>query len=552
MMRAEHCLAISALIGLIGLAGHSAPAYAEAPLPPLPSATHSLHDSPHSVSKMPVTPKLPLPEGRLPVWDKAPPAQLPALLPTTFNPKGSVSPSPQATPTAPLSATIQANAPLMLSDVLNQVKQHHPKLFGADLERRIAGAKLVEKQGAFDPGINLESDYLRYNDFIKKGNVSTTLDTDLSLNWTSRSGIKFFTGARQNSGDVKPPLYPTGNTGEYFMGVKMPLLRGFRVNEKSVAEMQAQLGIPLADATFNQTRLDTLQKAAISYWDWVGSHQKRRVFETILGLAQERKTMVDSRQQAGDLPAIDLVEATQEVFRRQGGLVKAEREYQKQVFKLSLFLWDSDGRPSPLPDMMQVPRQLEAIKALTPDDWMEGRYIALENRPELKALNLQKSITEVDLKLAKNMQLPVMDLNILPGYDTGGQSIGATAKAGVSMMVPLRNRTARGLRAAAEFKLQKLDMDQRLQLQQILLQVDDAYSAVSAAYEQYTLAQQEYAFAKRLEEGERSKFTYGDSTLFLVNQRERASAEAAIKLIDLDMEVRQAHAIFRIVCGQDS
>lgn len=128
---------------------------------------------------------------------------------------------------------------LTLEKVLDQVRKNHPKLFSADLERRIAGAKLLEKQGAFDPGISLESDYLRYNDFSKRGKVSKTFDNDLSFNWLTRSGLKVTTGGRYNTGDVKPPLYPTGDSGEYYIGAKLPLLRGFRINDKVAAEMQA-------------------------------------------------------------------------------------------------------------------------------------------------------------------------------------------------------------------------------------------------------------------------------------------------------------------------
>jgi hypothetical protein len=46
--------------------------------------------------------------------------------------------------------------------------------------------------------------------------------------------------------------------------------------------------------------------------------------------------------------------------------------------------------------------------------------------------------------------------------------------------------------------------------------------------------------AKQLETGERKRFAAGDSTLFLVNQRERATAEALGRLIDIQLEYQQA------------
>ncbi len=444
----------------------------------------------------------------------------------------------------------QATDTLTQDRFLSQVRANHPKLFSADIQRRIAGARLLERQGAFDPGISLDTDYLRYNDFTQRGKVSKTFDNDLSLNWQTRSGLKFSTGARYNTGDVKPPLYPTGNTGEYFMGVRMPLLRGFRINDRVAAEMRAQLGIPLADADFTEARLDLLIKASDAYWDWVAARRKMGVSEAILKLADFRRDAITDRVNAGDLPKIDATEAAQEVVRRQGSLVKAQREYQKAVFKLSLFLWEADGKPSPLPQETQVPEKAENPIRLTDDEWMEGRQVALDSRPELQAFNIEKQITEVDLRYAKNLRLPILDLIAQPGIDTGDNSIGPTLKAGIALMVPLRQRTAQGLQMAAEYRLQKLDLDQRFQLQEILLQVDDAVSAVNAAYDQFQAAKQEYSLAKDLEIGEKQRFEAGDSTLFLINQRERASAEAAFKMIDTEAEYNQSLAIFNIVTGK--
>jgi outer membrane protein TolC len=61
---------------------------------------------------------------------------------------------------------------------------------------------------------------------------------------------------------------------------------------------------------------------------------------------------------------------------------------------------------------------------------------------------------------------------------------------------------------------------------------------------------QEVELAQRLEEGERIKFQLGDSTLFLVNQRERATAEARLKLIEIQAEYEQAAATFRAATVQ--
>lgn len=433
---------------------------------------------------------------------------------------------------------------------LGKVRAHHPKLYSADLDRRIAGAKLLEKQGAFDPGISLETDYLRYNDFSNRGKVSKALDNDLAVSWLSRSGARFAAGGRYNTGDVKPPLYPTGTTGEYFMSVRVPLLRGFRINDKVAMEMQAEVGIPLADALFHQARLNTLLQASYGYWSWVYAQRKVSVSENLLALANIRYEAIRDRVKEGDLPPIDEIEAGQEVQRRTGMLARSQREYERQLYNLSRYWWEPGGQPAPLPEKSVIPELLPTPDRLEEDEWMEARKLALETRPELKALNLQKEIVEVDLRYAKNLKLPVLDLFATPGYDTGDKSIGPTIKTGILLTVPLRQRTANGMIAAAEFRTQKLDLEQRLVLQQVLLEVDDSVSAINAAYQQYVAAHKEYELAKELEKGERDRFELGDSTLFLVNQRERSSAEAAMRVLDLEVEYHQTIANFKAVSGQ--
>ena len=438
---------------------------------------------------------------------------------------------------------------LSLAGVLAQVQAHHPKLLGAAIEQRIALAKQLEKEGAFDPTFNVESDYLRYNDFSKRGNVSQTWDNDIALNWLSSTGIKLSAGMRYNTGQVKPPLYPTGGGGEYFMGIKVPLLRGFRINEKAMAQQQAKLGVPLAVQALAQTRLELLQKAAAAYWAWVAAQRKLQVATQLLQVAQVRATGIAERLKVGDAPRVDVTEANQEVKRREGLLTKANREVQKEGFKLSAFLWEADGKPSPLPQPSLGTAVLPPTSPMAPEEWMDFRVAAMERRPELKALNIQKEIVAIDAAYAKNLRLPILDVYASPGWDTGRQSIGPTLKAGVNLVVPLATRTAKGLLQAAQFKLQKLDLDQRQLLQTVLLGVDDAFSALSAAHQQVEAAKQEYELATQLEKDEQERFAFGDSTLFLLNQRERQAAETVWRLIDLEADYWQSYATLQAASG---
>ncbi len=443
---------------------------------------------------------------------------------------------------------------LTLDEVLNLIDLYHPKLRGADAERRIASAKRLEKQGAFDPVVYTGFDYLRFNtEFdskLNRGKIGSSRIADAGVEFLTRYGVKIFGGARYNLGKIKSPLSPTGDGGEYFIEMKIPLLRGAGINEKAAAERQAFLGEPFAQTEFQLTRLDLILKAANSYWDWVAAKRRLDIARNLLDLATFRADAIRQQVQAGDLPQIDSVEADLEVQRRRGNLVKGDRDLQKAAFKLSLFLWTPYGSPAPIPVEANAPSTTPPPVVLTDDQAQVGQRLALDRRPELEALRITQDITRVDLDLAENQRLPVFDLALGPGRDTGFGAIGNTVKAGVNLSVPLRQRTADGRIAAANLKLEKLNLDLINERQRITTEVLDAVSAINAALERYNVALQEVQLAQALEEGERTRFALGDSTLFLVNQRERATAEARIKLIDIQIEYEQAVAAFRTVTVQ--
>lgn len=439
--------------------------------------------------------------------------------------------------------------PLMLEDVLVRVQRNHPKLRGAELERQLSSAKRLEKQGAFDPAISYEKDIQRYNSYPERGKVKNENLNDFSIGMLTRYGAKISVNSNFHYGDVKSPASGTGDTGTHFLGLSLPLLRGARINEKSAAERRAIIGEPLANAEFSQYRLSLLLRASNSYWDWVAAKQKVDVSQSLIQLADVRAKQIQERANAGDLPLIDAVEANQEVQRRQESLLKAQREFQKATFSITIYLWDDTGTETINPTAAQVPEVMPQPRALKAEEVEDAKIVAIKKRPELTQLALLKDISNVDLALAKNQLLPIVDLYAGPGIDTGAGSIGPTLKAGVSVVVPLRNRTARGQIEQAKLKLQKLDFDQKALLQQVLLEVEDTASELNMAYQRYEAANQAYQLAKQLEEGERTRFDLGDSTLFLVNQRERLTAEALIKRLELQAEYQQASVRMMAVTG---
>lgn len=443
---------------------------------------------------------------------------------------------------ADVSAVLPEGGTLTLADVLAGVDAAHPKIRGADAERRAATAKRISKQGAFDLNLVSGSDFLRYNSTSTRGKTATATTTDAGVEATLRNGVKIYAGTRLNVGAVKAPDSQTGSGGEYVFGVKVPLLRDFGINPKSAGERQAILGEPLALQQFRRTRLDTLAQAGFAYWDWVAAGQRLAVARDLLRVAETRAEATRKRAELGDIPRVDALEALQEVERRRGALAKAERDTQKAAFKLALYRFGADGTPLPLPETGAVPAEaaLPAPETVQDDAWDAARQAAIDNRPEVPANDLQRRIIRVDRDLAQNDRKPNIDFVLQPGADTGSKAIGETMKAGLSFTLPLQRRDADGRRDEADLKLTKLDQEATLLRFQIRTEVDDAVSAVNTGVTRYEAAVRELELARQVESRERDRLRLGEGTLFLLNQRERATAEAAQRVIDIRAEYFQA------------
>jgi outer membrane protein len=105
------------------------------------------------------------------------------------------------TPSNPTPVTLPH--PLELDEVLRRVRLYHPKLKGAELARQLAGAKRLEKQGAFDPQLTVDSMGQRYNSTSKPGDAKSEWLNEATITTLTRYGAKVGIGGRLNTGDFK-------------------------------------------------------------------------------------------------------------------------------------------------------------------------------------------------------------------------------------------------------------------------------------------------------------------------------------------------------------
>lgn len=435
---------------------------------------------------------------------------------------------------------------------LQQVKRNHPLLELAYLKQQAASAQRLEKQGAFDPVMKASSGFKRFNSSAKLGQVQEVVESQFTMNFLTRYGIRIRTGVTQALGDIKTPTSPTGEAGEYFIDMALPLFRGAGINPETAQESKAFIRENQTEHLLRQTELRLLPDALNHYWLWVGARKKQEVENALLKIARFRANAVQQKINKGLLAKIIGVEAEREVQRRLGRLYKSERSLQQAALQLAVFLWLDNLEPALIPTPEQAPKTVNNPVKFSHQALLQGKQQALSNRPELLILNLANSMAKIDQQLAQNNLLPQIDLFVTPGYQVGNGAIdgGAEVMAGVSMSLPLFQRSAKGQIEQANLAISKLSIQQRQTVRTIMLEITDQFSAVNTNFERSQAAEQELELAQQLEKGEKTRFEYGDSTLFLVNQRERASGEAKLGLIDVLVEYHQAVAGFHAATGE--
>lgn len=436
-----------------------------------------------------------------------------------------------------------AQTPITADEIVRRIDRDYPALQGARTQIDAAKARLKERRGAFDPVFTIDTSHLRYNSSSNRGKAYTTEMTEGTVEVLTPGGLKLFVGSRLNLGDVKSPRSSTGALGEYFVGVKVPLLRGNGLNTQSVAESQARLGIAVAEQDLSLIRISSLQDGLAAYWKWAAAGQKRQVADQILALARTRAAQIRKRVEAEDLPRIELTEAETEVLRREGDLAKAERSLQAARLQLSLFLWQAN-RPASDWNSQAVP-DLGVPTSFAPDAVVSAEAEAIQRRPELEGLELSRQSVQLSLDLAQNDRRPALDFVVSPGVDLGSESIGSTMKAGIFYSIPLRQNAADGRIEEARQRLRKIGIDREFVEQRIRTEVRDAISAIEAAFARYQAAQGEVDLAERLQRGEQIRYEAGEGTLFLLIQRERATAEARARLIDVLADYQLARLALR-------
>lgn len=437
--------------------------------------------------------------------------------------------------------------PLSVDEIHAWIDRSHPLLKGAGTEKVMARGRMLKALGAFEPVLINDTEIERFVSKDKFGTQSVGFN-DTLIEARNPMGFRYSAGVRQAIGDAKIPDLSFGNgSQQVILGGFFPLLKGLMVNPENAELQRSELADPRADVRIAQTRQDLFLAAATQFWDWVAAVRYVEVQRKALKVAEDRLKQVEGRAKAGAVAPLDVVEANQEVQRRREVSIAAQRQVEQEQFKLSMFLWENNV-PS-IPALDRVPDFPAQMLSPTPDAVKAHKVQAKAERPEIREIGIEAKMNDIDLELAKNNLLPSLDAEAAPARAPEKFVLGLGYRFGLELRIPILQRRSRGEVLEAQGKADRFVMVQKFREQQVVVDVDNALSAIERAKERMEAAVQSLRLARTLEEGERFRFGLGATSVLFVNLRERNSVDSEAQVIRAKADYQKAQALYQWAIG---
>ena len=186
-----------------------------------------------------------------------------------------------------------------------------------------------------------------------------------------------------------------------------PLLKNRSIdNQRRQIRIQKKR-LEQSDADFRLRTIDVISRVQQAYWELVFALRDQQNQLENLNLSRENLRNVEAQISVGAKAPLERAEVQTELANRESALLVAVQNVSIAENNLKQLIlrdpqnpeWSAQVTPTDMPTFDTTPVDLnQALKE------------ARDNRPELRRLNLQDEITDIDLKFFKNQTRPQVDL----------------------------------------------------------------------------------------------------------------------------------------------
>ena len=529
-----------------------------------------------------------------PLWSQV------AQLQGPITPRNRVELEPFEEVQIPPRAGVAGQYPITLRRVIERVLANNPDLQIARILRQEADYNLTAAGGYYDPTVGFEAHRYRTETPIASliGGSATGKLTQAELAvspvmngfspWFGGSYNLTFANSRTQTDSTFAtlnPQYPTSLS----LNLTQPLWRGLRIDDARYRLQVARKNTGLSAEQLRQRVIEVVTQAVQFYWELDYAVENLEVQTQAVRLAQDQRASNRRQADQGILAPIDVVAAQTQIATFEQNLFAAQQALMTAENNLKTLMLD--GASDPAWHMALVPETAPDLNVIPPTV-DEAVQRALSTRPELSENLINREINSLQVQLNRDATKPRVDavatltsaglagapqaLPAIPGFSFSetplpavllgsyGQSLSSlaganfvSAKVGVQVSLPLRNRTAEGNLALAVAEKRRLEV-LRSQLEMaVVADVRNALESVNTARARQDAAIEGSRTAQEQYDSEQRQFQAGTSTVFLVLQRQtdfiaarsrevRARADLAESLANLDRATARTIDTYRI------
>lgn len=486
--------------------------------------------------------------------------------------------------------SVDNQLPLTLEQAIELALRNNNDIDASRNDARISDISLTGARGAYDPLLISENYYERLTTPTASAIGGAVNGAVTQTRWFGSGGLSglvpyqggsysaLFNSSRtttSNTNSFLNPQFPSSLALSYVQ----PLWRNRRIDSTRRTIEIAKKNINITDSQLRLQAINVVNNVEQAYWDLVFALRNQQVQIETLRQAKEQLESNQRLVNSGVLAPIELVAANAQISTFEQAVFASQESVTRAENTLKTLL---------LPDRASAEwsRALMPVTPVSLNVPQIGLEIAMgeaiKNRPEIAQLQTTAEINSIDQEFFRNQTKPQIDLigsytlqglagtetaaainpatglsrvppNLVGGYFSSLGNLAAldypSYRVGVSIALPLRNRTAKANLARSQVEADRI-ANNRAQVEQIVeAEVRNALQALRSAESRLTSATDARAAAEELYASEQRQFRGGTSTFYLVLQRQTELAAARGRELQARTDLNKAISEFQRSIG---
>jgi outer membrane protein TolC len=422
-------------------------------------------------------------------------------------------------------------------EFLEIVKKHHPISYQAELKLKKGEAYKLKARGGFDPKLDASFN----QKYFDGKNYYSHLNGGLKIpTWF---GVTGYLGYENNEGVQLNPENYNPESGLVNGGLSITLGRGLFIDSRRAELKQAEFFLNSSVLEQRIILNDLTYKASQAYLEWQKYYNELDVYDNALKNAKATFLAVKQSFQLGDKPAIDTVEYKIVVQNRELKYEQAKLNFNNKTLMLQVYLWQDGYVPLEI-DSTLVPGVIQNdLQVYFPE--LNLLDSVIENHPEVELYKNKIAVQRIDYRLNKENLKPVLDLkyNILnePVNDNPITDLSVNNyKWGATLSYPIFTRKERANLKLADIKIKETTADVTIKKAELKYKINASVNSARTSLTQADISRVNVIDYNKLFNSEKVLFGIGESSIFMLNSREKSLIESKIKMIKAAIDQKKS------------